>query len=113
MTLGATVTGYYYVLSYSTFGVNTALADTGNNTTKFLYTGQTGSGGNAADITVMNPYLAKNTMVNSYVYAGNGTYAGHMTGVLSNTTSYTAFTFAPNTGTITGGTITVYGYRLG
>jgi hypothetical protein len=31
-------------------------------------------------------------------------------GYLANTTSYTAFTIAPGTGTITGGTIYVYGY---
>jgi hypothetical protein len=32
-------------------------------------------------------------------------------GFLNNTTSYTAFTFTPSSGTLTGGTIRVYGYR--
>ena len=113
MTLSTTATGYYYVLLYASFGVNTPLADTGSNTTRFLYVGQTGASGNGAEITVINPFLAKTTYVKSEVFAGSGTYAGLMSGTLSNTTSYTSFVLSPNSGTITGGTITVYGYRLG
>ena len=33
-----------------------------------------------------------------------------MNHILADTTQYTAFTIAPNTGTLTGGTIRVYGY---
>jgi hypothetical protein len=38
--------------------------------------------------------------------------AGLAVGILDNTTSYTDFTIAPTTGTITGGTIFVYGYAI-
>jgi hypothetical protein len=36
---------------------------------------------------------------------------GSVTGLLDNTNQYTDFTVVTNTGTMTGGTITVYGYR--
>jgi len=32
-------------------------------------------------------------------------------GYVNNTTQYTAFTISPSSGTLTGGTIRVYGYR--
>jgi hypothetical protein len=44
----------------------------------------------------------------SYV---SGVASGTTNGFLNNSTSYTALTIAPSTGTLTGGTIYVYGYR--
>jgi hypothetical protein len=35
---------------------------------------------------------------------------GTVSGMLNNTTSYTAFTITPSSGTMTGGTVRVYGY---
>jgi hypothetical protein len=41
------------------------------------------------------------------------TVAGSSIGLHQVATSYSAFTITPTSGTLTGGTITVYGYRLG
>ena len=38
--------------------------------------------------------------------------AGFIGGILKDTTSHTGFTFTPASGTLTGGTIRVYGYSL-
>jgi len=112
LTLGSASTNYYYTFLYATFTTNTALADNGSLKANFLYAGQGHStGGLSADITLINPFLAKYTYVQANIPAGNGTYAGTLQGTLADTTSYTAFTLTPNTGTMTGGTITVYGYR--
>jgi hypothetical protein len=57
------------------------------------------------------PFLAQQTYVR-----GNWTnadYAGSWSGVLANTTSYTDFTLTLNVGTITGGTVYVYGFNKG
>jgi hypothetical protein len=111
LTLGATATNYYYVLNYVSYGTTTPLADSANAATSYLYAGQMNSNGNYADIDLFGPYLAKYTQFRSAIPYGNGSYAGNSVGYLANTTSYTDFTLTCNTGTITGGTITVYGYR--
>lgn len=111
LTLGATATNYYYVFNYVSYGTTTPLADSANAATSYLYGGQMNSNGNYADIDLFGPYLAKYTQFRSTVPYGNGSYAGNSVGYLANTTSYTDFTLTCNTGTITGGTITVYGYR--
>jgi hypothetical protein len=62
-----------------------------------------------ANVDVHNPFLARYTLVNSsnLSYLNFGNYNGY----LANTTSYTAFTLTPAGATLTGGTISVYGYR--
>ena len=58
---------------------------------------------------VFQPFLARRTAI-----AGNyhgDAYSGWFGGVVANTTSYTSFRIFPATGTITGGSIRVYGYR--
>jgi hypothetical protein len=58
-----------------------------------------------------NPFLAKTTVIDSMYTEGTGA-SGRYVGFLQNTTSYTGFTLDPNgADTMTGGTITVYGYR--
>lgn len=112
MTLGSASTNYYYTFLYATFAANTPLADNGNLAARFTYAGQMHlTGGLGANIEVVNPYLNKYTYISNPLFAGNGTYAGTHVGTLADTSSYTSFTLTCNTGTITGGTITVYGYR--
>lgn len=111
MTLGATVTGYYYTFVYTDFD-NTADAAGAANATGFVYAAEGQSDGMHGCIELFAPYLAKRTRIFNGISSGSGTgYAGTNNGFLNNTTSYTAFTLTPNTGTITGGTIRVYGYR--
>lgn len=112
LTLGATATGYAYGLIYNFYGTATAAVVTSQNTTSFPYAGTGSANTLDAYITLRSPYDAKYTVVTAN-YAATVTTGtqGVMNGVLANTTSYTAFTLTPNTGTLTGGTIRVYGYR--
>jgi hypothetical protein len=109
LKLGATATGYYGGLIYNNVASPTPAGIADNNATSFSYS----CGGNAiyalANLDIHNPFLATYTMVNSInMSAINfGTYSGY----LANTTSYTDFTLTPASGTLTGGTVCVYGYR--
>lgn len=111
MTLGATATGYYFAGVSANYaggaaGVgaaqNAAFWEAGYNTTNSLFLA----------IDVLSPNLAKNTMystVRCNATTGGATVATG--GYLADTTQYTAFTLTPASGTLTGGTIRVYGYQ--
>jgi hypothetical protein len=61
---------------------------------------------------LQNPFLAKTTTINADLSAADATtYVANYVGWLNNTTSYTAFTLTASGGTMTGGTIRVYGYQ--
>lgn len=109
--LGSTTTGYYTVFSYANFAtLTTARSDGNSNGQNFQYMGSGTANNLSASIEIQAPFLNKRTTIQGSSNNGNS-YAGTSFGVLDNTTSYTAFTILPNTGTLTGGTIRVYGYR--
>jgi hypothetical protein len=109
MTLGSTNTNYYrggvsvdYTSSTVT-GINTANgASWGSIGTAYAF-------GHDARVELFSPFLSKTTSMRSSTTGGN---QGFLTqgGVLLNTTSYTSFTVAQFLGSMTGGTIYVYGY---
>jgi hypothetical protein len=109
LKLGSTTTGYYYSLSYSTY--NTTPAATGGlNVGNWDYVGAGQTNGLNAVIELNSPFLSKGTSVRASI--SNGTfYAGNQAGYLNNSTSYTSFILATAVGTMTGGTIRVYGMR--
>ena len=76
-----------------------------------LVTGGTGFIGNglSACIELQNPFLAKYTIVQSS--GMNTTFSTTSVGYHGVATSYTGFTLTASTGTFTGGTIAVYGYK--
>jgi hypothetical protein len=112
MRLGATATGYFgnFVAYQSNSTGATSVND--DNQTFFRYVGASSSSGSATDIDVYNPFLALRTTIRAHNVAYstfvNATYGGYV----NDSTSYTAFTLSGfTTGTVTGGTIRVYGYR--
>jgi hypothetical protein len=109
MQLGATTSGYYWNI-IGNFWSASASNSGGAAGSAFSYTGGTSSttGANAV-VQVNSPFLSKRTVVESTFVVSSGGYK--MTGMLDNTTSYTAFNLAPSSGTLTGGTIRVYGYK--
>jgi hypothetical protein len=109
LQMGATTTGYYYSLTYSAYNT-TASAAGGINVAKWDYAGATNASGLAARIDINSPFLSKPTTFSSTV-PNHTNYAGTCAGLLNNTTSYTGFTLGLSAGTITGGTIRIYGYR--
>jgi len=109
LQMGATVTGYYYSLTYSAYNI-TPNAAGGINLAKWDYAGAANTTGLAARIDINSPFLSKPTTFSATV-PNHTNYAGTCAGLLNNTTSYTGFTLGLSAGTMTGGTIRIYGYR--
>ena len=113
LKMGSTTTGYYGVLFYS-FPNSAAFNGLGvNNGANWLYVGDGNTNGARLSCELYGPNLAIRTGI-AVPYMGMDTALGafgNFNGNLADTTQYTAFTLIPNAGTLTGGTITVYGYR--
>lgn len=110
MQLGASTTGYYNVLVYgSSYATPTPTGGSTNNGSSWGFMGWSDTNNAHLDVRLFGPYLSKYTgMANTYMGSTN---AGSGGGIHQVATSYTGFTLFPNTGTLTGGTIRVYGYR--
>ena len=111
LTLGATATGYYYGFNVVTYSTGVVSSGGGNNAASFI-AGYGATTGINVNIDIMRPQAADETVIYSnHVYAATTGYGGYVCGFLNNTTQYTDFTLTPSSGTYTGGTIYVYGYR--
>jgi hypothetical protein len=108
MTLGATVTNYYYSLIFSAWN-NIPLSEGATNSLLWTGVGLGRTSGLQMAVNLYNPNQAMGTsMVASRITTAE---AGTVTGFLDNSTQYTSFTISPASGTLTGGIIRVYGYR--
>jgi hypothetical protein len=111
MTLGSTTAGYYMTgiyLSYTSSTVNGFNINNGSGWSSTYYSSNAHSG----HINLQSPFLSKTTTINSVLIGPSASdFIANYTGFLNNTTSYTAFTLTANGGTLTGGTIRVYGYQ--
>ena len=112
LTLGATSTGYYYFQLYGNPSSTTVGASAGSNATSFRDAAAGSTVLLDGQIRVFSPFLTKRTVIGatSSLAITNGTQLWG-SGFLNDATSYTDFTLAPNTGTLTGGKIRVYGYQ--
>lgn len=109
MKLGSTTTGYYGAF-VRYFYDGTAQISTDNNGAAFTRFGFMSTGGMMATCDVLSPNLAKNTYLSGGAAYTSGNGAGAYNAFLNDSTQYTAFTIGPPSGTMTGGTIRVYGY---
>ena len=104
-------TGYYYGTPLvattggtfaNTAGANVAYIDLGNIpgtwTSDFLFD-------------IFAPFQTTATKVSGFGYLNSISFGGMGDGISSTSASSTGFILAPISGTLTGGTITVYGYR--
>ena len=112
MTLGSTTTGYYRFLIFGAYTANTV---NGSATANGASWGHAGNGTSTmlnGEIELYAPNLAKKTIIvnrnSSTDTGGSGVWQN---GFLNDSTQYTAFTLTPASGTLTGGTIRVYGYQ--
>ena len=109
LTLNGITTNYSFQLNYGSFNSTaSALGSTGGSQWEYV-TGTVANQKNSSDIDLYSPFLSSQKRIRS-VYIDN-TVGGQMFGFNSNTTSCTAFTLTLGSGTMTGGTIAVYGYR--
>jgi hypothetical protein len=106
LKLGTSTASYYQTLVYATYaGVQTIL--TVNNGAVWTYAGESNTSTNIVDVDVLGPFIAKFTGFAGFYI---GSVAGTVVGYHQSATSHTGFTLTV-AGTMTGGTIAVYGYR--
>jgi len=106
--LGSTTTGYYSAGTGVSYSTGAAALTAGNNLAYFGPVGYTQTTGLNLTCELQSPFLSSPTFINSSSI--NTSNARAFNGYLSDTTSYTAFTLIVAAGTITGGTLRVYGY---
>lgn len=107
--LGSATSGYYGMGIYGVFSGTAVSGINDNNTATFRYVGGGDSYGSMMQATLTTPYATGLTCINAIINTGTsfGTYVGRY----YPDTQFTAFTMSPDSGTLTGGTIRVYGYR--
>jgi len=111
LKFGSTVTGYYAGYLATTYSTAAQVGLSDNNAAQFTYPGGCNANGLTMTCDVINPNLAKNTTIfGGYGALDTASSSRLYAGFLNDTTQYTAFTISPNSGTLTGGTIKVYGY---
>ena len=111
--LGASTTGYDESLLLAPYA-SAFVKASNTNQPSFSYAGNTFSGQAIyLNADLVNPFLAKYTTLTSSSGGQVSTAFGVYGGVHKVATSYTAFTLIPTSGTLTGGTIYVYGYGIG
>lgn len=113
LQLTGSTTAYHGFLNYGASTAATALGANVNNSTNWTFVG----GNNASQMAhvmcqVLGPNLASYTKCYNAAYQ-NGTAYGHFAGEHRVATAYTGFTLICGAGTLTGGTIRVYGYKNG
>jgi hypothetical protein len=110
LTLDGATTGYYESLIFATYAGGGATNAPVNNGSSWAYAGDGNSNCLTMNVDILEPFAAEITRLNgSYVTAAS---AGHFSGYQSTASSYSAFSITPTSGTLTGGTIYVYGYGI-
>ena len=110
LQLGSTTTGYYNSLIYGTTYASPGPAGVGtNNGSNWNYLGWGETSYCIVEADIYQPYLSKYTGFRSAFMALSN--AGQNSGTQQSNTSFTGFTLSSGTSTMTGGTVTVYGYR--
>jgi hypothetical protein len=110
MTLAGLSSGYSSGIIYTTYTTASVLVATDNNVSAWSFVGSYGTDGLVMALDLINPFLAKPTFFTSAGYANH--LSGTMNGKQTSNTSASGFTISSGgVGTLTGGTITVYGYR--
>ena len=106
-----TATNYFGTAAYTNLGAGAWQIITDNPGTSATNVGGANSTNALLATEVLQPFLTKQTsFFGQYNVSDFGRLGIHSYAQLSNT-SFTSFRIATNTGTVTGGTIRVYGYR--
>jgi hypothetical protein len=113
LRLGTSNTNYFNVLIYAAWSGG-AVSTVGNqNANDWVFMGYGNTTNAWLKVSLFQPFLAKNTFLSSPHAQFSANVGGYNAGFLNDTTSHTEFTITPAGGTLTGGTISVYGYRKG
>ena len=108
--LSGSTSGYSGILLFAQYTNFTVPLSTGdNNATFFTYAGGGDASGSYLNADVLMPNSTKYTRITSNSLSSTDT--GVYQGIHKVATAYTDFILIPTSGTITGGTIYVYGYK--
>ena len=112
--LGSSTAGYYSARALSSYASGSYLGGNLSNGSFWNGVGVGYPAGLMLNADIVNPGVARNSYFSS-AYAGMTTseYAGSSGGWHDSAIAYTSFILFPNVGTLTGGTIRVYGYNNG
>jgi hypothetical protein len=110
MNFVGSTASYFNTLVNATYATATPLASTTNNGSRWQFCGFSNASQQLIDLDVFNPFATTFSHM-SGTYVG-GDDAGRTAGVHKVASSYTDFTLTPAAGTLTGGTIYVYGYGV-
>jgi hypothetical protein len=111
MVLGSTTANYAYNNIYMAYNSTTVTGEASNSASSWLRVARSSANNIDAEIEIKSPFETKRTIgqwrmsssASNELWSIGGGY-------LNDATSYTAFTLTTSTGTLTGGTIRVYGY---
>ena len=108
----APASGYFSSRTINTANNGTPSGNGINNTGSWSYAGQASTNCINLNMDLISPFATKFTMYNGSFILDSGASSefGVTTGLVNNTTSFTAFTLVPSNN-LTGGTVRVYGYR--
>jgi hypothetical protein len=110
LTLTGSSTAYFNSLQFTPYTGGITAISNNNSLGYWQYAGAVDSNSNALlSVDIFEPYLARSTRFFSQWIQTDA--AGSNAGIHKANTSYTGITVVPDTGTLTGGTVTVYGYR--
>ena len=110
MILGASTVSYTWAIPIVDFTNGATAAYNGNATTSWAV-GASDTNNTIINIDIHDPFLTKQTYFRGGWFREPGSNnIGQPLGFQTVAASYTAFTITPSTGTLTGGTIRVYGY---
>ena len=111
LALGSSTTTYFQSLVYGQYSDTApSFASTNNNRTSWAWVGGGDTNSVFVNVTLMAPFLSYYTRLLGGTYNGPNA-SGWTSGIHKTASSYTAFTITPEAGTLSGGTVSVYGYR--
>lgn len=109
LQLGSATTNYAYQLVFGAYA-NVAQAAGATGAASFVIAGGSSTSVASVDCDLLSPFdSTRFTLMMGIMNSGNG--AGVFSGQHRTAASFTGFTITPSSGTLTGGTIRVYGYR--
>jgi len=110
LQFGASAVSYFGIETYTLFNAGTiTVANNNNDTKQFIGLTDAGSASYNSSFDVYSPFLTSTTALTGQYY-GRG-FIGYFGGSHEVSASHTSFKLFNESGTLTGGTITVYGYR--
>ena len=109
LQIGSVTSGYFSGGSFVPFNGSGIANVPVNNGAIFSNIGNMKPNGIFATIEVNSPFLTKQTLISYYLSETTGALVG--AGHITNTASHTSFIINTPSGTMTGGTIRVYGYQ--